>query len=334
MKAIVLLSGGLDSTLAARIMQDFSLELIALNTASPFCLCNHTSSSGCFHGTAQIAKELGIRLVVVDVSGELIELVKKPKHGYGSNMNPCIDCRILLFRKARELMEREGASFIITGEVAGQRPMSQKSRTMELIDNEAGLTGFVVRPLSARILEPSVPEQKGWIDREKLFAISGRGRRDQMLMAKKFGINDYPCPSGGCLLTDPGFAKRVKDLMRYGDLCLSEVRLLKVGRHFRLSAGCKLVVGRNQQENESLEGLAGERDYIFRPPDEVAGPVALGRGTFDDGLIQRACSIVCRYCDLPGAPSGVVLCKRPGAAGGQSLTVFPMPEEGLAQLRI
>ncbi len=334
MKAIVLLSGGLDSTLAARIMQDFGLELIALNTVSPFCLCNHKSSSGCFHGTARIAKELGIKLEVVDVSSELLALVKNPKHGYGSNMNPCIDCRILLFKKARELMEKEGASFVITGEVVGQRPMSQKSRTMGLIESESGLQGLIVRPLSARVLKPSIPEERGWIQREKLFAMNGRGRHDQMDLAREFGINDYPCPSGGCLLTDQGFSRRLRDLMRYGELTLPEVQALKVGRHFRISPQCKLVVGRNQQENERIESLARDGDYIFRAADDVAGATGMGRGVFDDAAIRQSCRIIRRYCDIPAGTEGQVMYRRLPDSAEQRMAVDAMPEEQLFFKRV
>jgi tRNA U34 2-thiouridine synthase MnmA/TrmU len=299
-KAIALISGGLDSTLAAKLMQGLGIELIALNTVSPFCLCNHRSSSGCFHGASVAAKELGLPLRSINVSGELLEIVKKPKHGYGSNMNPCIDCRILLFKKAKEAMQKEGASFVITGEVVGQRPMSQRRNTMRLIESESGLDGLVLRPLSARLLEPTIPEKEGWINREKLLAINGRGRRQQISLANEFGINDYPCPSGGCLLTDPEFSRRIKDLMKYQELNLGDIQLLKIGRHFRLSDTAKLIVGRNQKENEQLLGLAGEGDYIFGPNEETAGPNALGKGVFNKELIELVCAITCRYCDLNG----------------------------------
>jgi len=308
MKAIALISGGLDSTLATKLMQNLGIELVCLNTLSPFCLCNHRSSKGCFHGTNSTAKELGLKLVSINVTDEFLEIVKKPRHGYGSNMNPCIDCRILLFKKAKELMHREGASFVITGEVLGQRPMSQKLNTMRLIEKEAGLEDLVLRPLSARILEPTLPEKQGWVIRGKLLAISGRGRREQMALAREFGINDYPCPSGGCLLTDPEFARRLKDLMRYQDLNLNEVRLLKLGRHFRLDDKAKLVVGRNEKENQCLLNLARENDYLFLPSDDLAGPTSLGRGEFSEELLKLSCEITCRYCDLNGKDNANIAC--------------------------
>ncbi|MDD5238644.1 MAG: hypothetical protein PHU96_06790, partial [Candidatus Omnitrophica bacterium] len=258
MKAIALISGGLDSTLATKIMQNLGIELICLNTVSPFCLCNHHSSKGCLYGANSTAKELSLKLVSINVTDEFLEIVKKPRHGYGSNMNPCIDCRILLFKKAKDLMYSEGASFVITGEVLGQRPMSQKLNTMRLIEKESGLQDLVLRPLSARVLEPTLPERQGWVTRDKLLAISGRGRREQMDLARELGINDYPCPSGGCLLTDPQFAARLKNLMKYEELNLNAVQLLKLGRHFRLNDKAKLIVGRDEKENLCLLNLARE----------------------------------------------------------------------------
>ena len=303
------MSGGLDSTLATKITKDLGVELIALNTVSAFCLCNHRSSSGCFHGVNSTAKDLNIKLISLSVAEEFLEIVKCPKHGYGSNMNPCIDCRILLFKKAKEVMQKEGASFVITGEVLGQRPMSQKLHTMRLIEKESGLEGMVVRPLSAKVLEPTIPEKNGWINREKLLAISGRGRRAQFDLAKEFGINDYPCPSGGCLLTDPEFSRKLKDLMTHGEFNLKEVQLLKVGRHFRLSERAKLVVGRNELENKRLFDLVKDEDYIFMP-DKIAGPTALGRGEFNDELVRLSFGLVSRYCDLNGSDSAQIVYKR------------------------
>lgn len=334
MKAIALISGGLDSTLAAKFMQNLGIELVCLNTVSPFCLCNRRSSSGCMHGANQAAKQLNLKLVSVDVSEEFLGMVKKPKHGYGSNMNPCIDCRILLFRKAKELMQREGASFVITGEVLGQRPMSQRIAAMRLIDREAGLQGLVLRPLSAKALEPTLPEKEGWIPRDKLLAISGRGRKEQMGMAKEFGINDYPCPSGGCLLTDPEFCRRLKELMRFDVLSLDNVRLLKLGRHFRLSPEAKLVVGRNEEENKRLLNLAGLSDYIFMPQGNVAGPTCIGRGNFNDDLLRLSCRITGRYCDTNGN-SGVAIAYRKFPEGREEvLEVQPLSETEITGLRV
>lgn len=333
MKAIALISGGLDSTLAARLIRDLGIELICMNTLSPFCLCNGRASKGCTNAAAGVAKNLGLRLISINVSEEFIEIVKKPKHGYGSNMNPCIDCRILLFKKAKQAMQNEAAGFVITGEVLGQRPMSQKLNTMRLIEKESGLEGLVLRPLSARVLESTVPEKEGWVERDKLLAISGRGRREQIALASGFGINDYPCPSGGCLLTDAGFSKRLKDLMKYGALNLEDINLLKVGRHFRLSDKAKLVVGRDEQENARLLNLSRENDYVFLPRLS-AGPTALGRGQFDDELLRLACSINCRYCDLNGDLKLDMLFRRVPEDKDNLCEASPAEEGQLAVLRI
>jgi len=334
MKAIVLLSGGLDSTLAARISKDFDIELIAFNTISPFCLCNHRSSTGCFHGAAAAAKDLGLKFVSLDVAPEFLKIVASPEHGYGSNMNPCIDCRILLFRKAKELMAAEGASFIITGEVSGQRPMSQRKVTLQLIEREAGLEGLVVRPLSAKVLPETIPEQKGWISREKLLSISGRSRRDQFALAKEFGINDYPCPSGGCLLTDPMFCNKVKDLVDHGTLDNDNVRLLRIGRHFRLSPTAKLIVGRDESENERLLAYTEKTDFSFIPDERFPGPNALGKGCFDEKLKELSLSIVARYCDGEAGQARLIGVQERGTGVPEPRYSLPMEEDAIASYRL
>ena len=333
MKAIALVSGGLDSTLAARIIKDLAVDLIALNTRSPFCLCNRKKEDGsCSHEAARVSGELGVQLITLNTSFEFLEIVKKPKHGYGSHMNPCLDCRILLFKKAKEAMQKEGASFVITGEVLGQRPMSQRLAAMRLIEQEAGLEGLVVRPLSARALEPTIPEKQGWIDRAKLLAICGRGRKEQIALANELGINDYPCPSGGCLLTDPGFSKRLKDLMQYGEVNLADIQLLKIGRHFRMSKITKLIVGRNESENNRLASLKEENDFFFQPL-ELAGPSAVLRAKSADNSTLELCSrIVARYCD--GANGQTKIFCRQNPLQEYQFIVSPNTEEEAAAFRI
>ncbi|MEW6102030.1 MAG: hypothetical protein AB1481_07060 [Candidatus Omnitrophota bacterium] len=333
MKAIALISGGLDSTLAAQIVKDLGIELVAFNTVTPFCLCNKRDSSGCSHGASRVASDLGLRLISLNVTDEILEIIKSPKHGYGSNMNPCIDCRILLFKKAKQVMQEEGAAFVITGEVLGQRPMSQRLHTMSLIEKESGLSGLVVRPLCAKCLEPTFAEKEGWINREKLLGISGRGRKEQFSLAEEFGINDYPCPSGGCLLTDPEFAKRLKELIQHNEFNLENIKLLKIGRHFRLAKKAKLIVGRNEQENEQLKNLAKDNDYLFMPLD-IAGPTALGRGEFNDELIGFSCGIVTRYCDLNGNINAKINYLRFNDGEGKVFLSQPSKEEDIVSLRI
>lgn len=287
-KAIAMLSGGLDSILATRLIQDQGIEIHAINFLTIFCTCTH---KGCQHAATQAAKQLNIPLKVINITEEYLEIIKNPKHGYGSNMNPCIDCRIFTFGMAKKYMEEIGASFIITGEVLGERPMSQRRDAILLIEKAAGLKGRILRPLSAKLFDPTIPEKEGIIDRNKLLEISGRSRKPQIELAKNFGINDYPCPAGGCLLTDPGFAKRIRDLLEHDILVLDDVRLLKFGRHFRLSENAKLVVGRTQEENESLQSLAKPDDLIFKLKDRQ-GPLSILRGRHDKHIIGLAASLV------------------------------------------
>lgn len=299
MKAVVLLSGGLDSTLAARLIKDEGLEIIALNFKTPFCLCDRKTPSGCISYARKVADNLGIEFRIISITDEFLKIVQNPKHGRGSQMNPCIDCRILKFFKAKEFMRECGASFIVTGEVLGQRPMSQHKRALNIIDRESGLEGLVLRPLSAMLLPETIPEKEGWVRRETLLNFSGRTRRPQIELANKFGIKDYACPAGGCLLTDPEFARRVRDLIHHSAFNFVNVELLKIGRHFRLSQDTKLIVGRDEKENERLLTLAKGDDYIFYPV-RIPGPTALGVGRFDSRLVALSCRIVCRYSDLNG----------------------------------
>lgn len=310
MKAIILLSGGLDSTIAAELMGREGLALIAVNFKTPFCLCDRRSSNlGCGSNARRVADAIGIDLKIINATSDFLEVLKSPKHGYGANINPCIDCRILFFRKSKELMEEIGASFIITGEVLGQRPMSQFRRQMELIEKEAGLDGLVVRPLSAKLLPPTIPEKNGWISRDRMLDIAGRSRKPQIALARDLGINEYPCAAGGCLLTDPEFAKRIRDLIKHNELDMSNIQLLKAGRYLRLSDGAKLIVGRNEDENKRLVSMAKEGDYIFWPA-AINGPIAIGMGAFSEEILDTACRIVARYCDRDGEVTAEISYRR------------------------
>lgn len=292
-KALVLFSGGLDSLLALRIIKDAGIELLALNFVSPFCRCNR--ADGC-SAVGQL-KKIGVNFKLVYLKEEYIEMVKAPKFGYGSNVNPCLDCRIMMFKKAKEIMREEEAKFIITGEVLGQRPMSQQMRQLELIEKETGLAGLILRPLSAKLLPQTLPEKEGWIKREVLLGFSGRARSPQIELAENLGVNDYPCPSGGCLLTDPNFSRRIKDLMKYSQFNLENIELLKLGRYFRIDEKCQLIVGRNEQENQRLLNIAREGDVCFLPLG-TTGPSAIARGLNGNMLSEKLCaSIVARYCD-------------------------------------
>jgi tRNA U34 2-thiouridine synthase MnmA/TrmU len=332
MKAIALLSGGLDSTLAAKVVLDLGIELEALNFLTVFCTCTNRGET-CL-ASQKAVSALGIPLNVLNVSEEYLRVVKNPKHGYGSNMNPCIDCRIFMMKKAKAYMEEIGASFIVTGEVLGERPMSQRRDSMRLIEKEAGLDGLILRPLSAKLLPASIPEKEGWVDREKLLKIQGRSRKPQIQLADHYGIRDYPCPAGGCLLTDPGFAKRMKDLLRYfPDFSLNDVHLLKMGRHFRLSPRLKLVVGRNEEENQKIQTFSGEGDILlklFRFP----GPLSLLRGEAGGREIEQAAAITARYSKAKDLGKVEVICKKAKEDGDRSLSVSPLSEKEIEELMI
>jgi len=297
MKAIALLSGGLDSTLAIKLIKDQGIEVIALNFTSPFCTCT-SKNSGC-SSAVKSAKELGVPLKVIAKGMDYFRIVENPKFGYGSNMNPCIDCRIYIFKKAKELMEEVGASFLISGEVVGQRPMSQKRHTLKLIEREAGVEDILLRPLSAKLLPPTLPERIGWVDREKLLAISGRGRNEQIKIARENNI-DYPCPAGGCLLTDKFIANRIRDLFKYKkDYTLEDIKLLKIGRHIRISEHLKIIVGRDESECIKLENsFNSDKDIIIRCV-EPKGPVILIKD-FNGDLSERIFQIAYKYSDAKG----------------------------------
>ena len=291
-KAIALFSGGLDSCLAVRLVQEQGVKTEGLHFVSVFCRAAPFSTS--CNEAEKGAKLLGLPLTIYDSSQDLLEMVRNPKHGYGKNLNPCIDCRINMLRRAAEHMREADAGFIVTGEVPGQRPMSQRRDAMALIDRKAGVEGLVLRPLSARALEPTVPERKGWVDREKLLAISGRGRTEQMELARRFNIREYPTPAGGCLLTYETFSNKMRDLMNHGRFDLNNVELLKFGRYYRANAGTRIIIGRDQRENDILAGLAREGDWLVQTMD-FKGPLTLVRGEGREDAFRMAAELTARY---------------------------------------
>jgi len=332
MKAIALLSGGLDSTLAARIVKDLGIELEALNFLTVFCTCTNRGET-CL-ASQKAVDVLGIPLKVMNVSEEYLDVVKHPTHGYGSNMNPCIDCRIFMMKKAKAHMEEVGASFIVTGEVLGERPMSQRRDAMRLIEREAGLDGLILRPLSAKLMAVSIPEKEGWVDREKMLKIQGRSRKPQIQLANHFGIHDYPCPAGGCLLTDPGFSKRIRDLIHHhSDFSLNDVHLLKIGRHFRLSAKLKLVVGRNEEENQKIQTFLQEGDIVLKLL-RLPGPLSLLRGEGGEREIEKAAAIAVRYSKARDLQKVEMTYKKRKGDGERTLSVSPLSEKEIEELMI
>ena len=290
-RGLGLLSGGLDSILACLVLRKAGAEVEAISFTSPFFDADKAKAAARAHK---------IPLTVLDVSAEHLEqVVKNPRYGYGGNMNPCIDCHAYMFKKAGEVMEEKGLDFLFSGEVLGQRPMSQNRGSLNAVANYSGVPDKILRPLSAKLLNPTPMEESGLVDREKLLEISGRGRKEQMALAKALGVKDYPAPAGGCLLTEPGFSRRLRDLLEYEPSSGPDrARLLKHGRHLRLSDRAKLVVGRNQVENKILEGMAGDEDLKLSPLD-FSGPLGLYSGPADGPELELAAAIVAGYGKPP-----------------------------------
>ena len=290
-KVLALLSGGLDSTLAVKIMLEQGVAVEAAHFTTPFCLCDKCA-------VGYIGEKFAITVHHILLGQEFLDILANPPHGFGSQMNPCIDCRILMLKKAKELAEKIGATCIVTGEVLDERPFSQRKNAMLSIERETGLEGAILRPLSAKLLPETAIEKSGAVDRAKLLSIQGRRRLPQMNLAKEYGIKDYPCPSGGCLLTDPQFAHRLHDFLKYtGKLELRDVILLKIGRHFRVD-GLKVVVGRNEAENKMLQSIAIREKKPCLEVVDYAGPVTLVDGD-NDCSIEKAAQITVRYSDAP-----------------------------------
>ena len=329
-KIVALLSGGLDSRLAIKMMQKQGFEVEAVAIKTPFC--DFDCGRGCGFEIRETADNLGVNLKTVYLGDEYIEMLKHPKYGFGSGMNPCIDCRAMMFEAGKKHMEEIGAEFIISGEVLGQRPMSQHGPALRTIEKESGLEGKIVRPLSAALLPPTEPELNGLIKREDLGKIRGRSRKDQLRMAQEFGIENPPNAGGGCLLTDPKFAIRAKDLFNHIQTpTTNDIDLLKIGRHFRFDQKTKFIVGRNHDENEMLKALALDGDVLLETKDHV-GPVSLIRGEISQNLLELAAAITLRYSDAPkDVPSMVVSQKKDVKV---EISVMPVDESSYLQYRI
>jgi len=283
--------------LAADLIRAQGIDVLALFFETPFFKSGKAKKS---------ARAMNLPFKVVDITRHHLEVVKEPKHGYGGNMNPCIDCHALMFRIAGEMLEREGAGFVFTGEVLGQRPMSQNKRSLELVAAESGLNGLLLRPLSAKLLAPTIPEEKGWVQKDRLLDFQGRSRKPQMEMAQKNSITKYPSPAGGCLLTEKGFSRRLKDLLSSKiDVETGELKLLKLGRHFRVAPNTKIVVGRNKRENETIRSLSGKNDTILRSIS-VPGPTVLVSGELSGEVLHIATAITAAYSDTGERDAGEV----------------------------
>jgi tRNA-specific 2-thiouridylase len=332
-KAVALISGGLDSLLAARVIQEQGIQVEGINFYTGFCVEGHT------HAIRQkdrarpkrnnalwVAEQLGIKLHIVDISEPYKDVVINPRHGYGANLNPCLDCKIFMVHKALEWMEAHGFDFIITGEVVGQRPKSQRRDTMPVVARESGAEERLLRPLCAKNLPLTLPEREGWVDRERLYDFSGRTRKPQMALAAEFGLEDYATPSGGCcFLTDEAYARKLADLWqsrgqrRYE---LDDIMLLKVGRHVRPRPHFKLIIGREEGENSFLEGY--RRQFVHLSTRSHPGPLVLIDGRVDEADLELAARIAARYGKGRTAPS--VTLEATLLDGTQrEMTVEPLP---------
>ncbi len=303
---LVLFSGGLDSIIACKLLQEQGLGVTALMFITPFFGYKHKGREA--KKQERIRADYGIEARIIDISDEYLKMVANPPHGYGRYMNPCVDCKILMVKKALELLDTFHASFVASGEVLGQRPMSQRRDTLQVIEKESGAKGMLLRPLSALYLPETLPERQGLVDRSRLLGLSGRGRKAQMALAASFDIKDYPTPAGGCVLADPILSERFKRIFAFGSgFNVNDCLLAQVGRHFRLPDGSWLVVGRNRIENQRITSLLSPGD-IRLEMKSLSGPTALWRPV--DGILEEASlatGILYRYVRENKGPSEVVL---------------------------
>jgi len=304
-RAIALFSGGLDSILAFKVIADQGIAVSGITFETPFFSAAKARLT---------AERIGLPLAVLDITEEHLQMLHAPRYGYGRNMNPCIDCHTLMLRIAGRRMQEEGADFVFTGEVLGERPMSQGKQSLYVVAKNSGYADRILRPLSARLLPETEPERSGKVDRSRLCDIQGRGRKRQMEMAAQYGITSYPPPAGGCLLTDPIYSRRLRDLFdHHRDYEIRDIDLLKVGRHLRLDEKTKAIVGRNAADNETIERLAKRGDALIRI-DSFPGPTVLVPGGGDERTRFLAAGICARYCDGPSDRELVASCIRDGNA--------------------
>jgi tRNA-uridine 2-sulfurtransferase len=297
-KAIALLSGGLDSILAVKVVQRQNIDVLGLTYTTPFFNAVKAKAA---------SQQINLPLMIDDFTAEHLQMLKSPRYGYGKNMNPCIDCHTLMLKSAGRKMEETGADFLVTGEVLGQRPMSQNKQSLYIVAKNSGYADFILRPLSAQLLAPIKVEREGKIDRSGLLAISGRGRKDQMRLAEEFGVRNYPPPAGGCLLTDPIFSVRLRDLLSHAeDHHIRDYELLKYGRHFRAGDAGKIIVGRNKFDNEALHKLSTKDDLICNMADFPGPFVMVPYGT--ESAMATAAGLCVRYSDAPSDAEANIIC--------------------------
>jgi hypothetical protein len=323
-RAVALLSGGLDSTLAARLISDQGIEVLGVHFTHPLCSVPARPGREA-RSVVAFAASCGIKAVDAPMGDAFQEMVRRPRFGRGAGMNPCIDCHAFMLKRAAEMLPELGASFVVTGEVVGQRPMSQNRQALDLIERDTGLKGRLLRPLSALLMEPTEPEQSGTVDRSKLLDISGRGRDRQIALAASLGITGYPAPAGGCMLTDKNFSDRLKDAFAINEGLLpdAEIRILKYGRHFRLPSGAKVIIGRDSFENDRLLEAAPEK-YARIVPENFPGPVALVDGGTED--LEAAAAAVLAMSPKAGAGASMTATRRGASSPAKPVAPFSIAE--------
>lgn len=313
--ALALFSGGLDSILAAKLVASLGVKVVAVKFVTPFFDYELLEDPEKYQ--QEIMDKYGLEVVLHDLSHNYLDLLHNPSHGFGKNFNPCIDCKILMFSRAKKMMAEYGASFLVSGEVIGQRPMSQRRDTMRVIERDSDNDGLLLRPLSAKLMDQTKAETEGWVDRDKLLNFSGRGRSRQIKLAKAYGITDFPAPAGGCILADPILSTRIEKIykgdfvIQKAEITVTDIRLLLLGRQFLLPDGSWFILGRNEKENCKLEALAEESDVLLHMP-ERPGPTGLIRRNKEqdydaknDNDLRNAAGLIVRYgkkmADDPGA---------------------------------
>jgi tRNA U34 2-thiouridine synthase MnmA/TrmU len=330
-KAVALYSGGLDSTLAILVMLKQGVEVTAITFLNHFG-CDISDKSSCSKDPFAASVKFGFQVKLSHLSGKFLDIVKNPRYGHGKNMNPCVDCRILMLKEAREFMKLLGADFLITGEVLGQRPMSQRKECFPMIDKAADVKGLVLRPLSGRLLPATIPEESGLIKRDSLHDFNGRTRKPQMALAEEFGLTEYPSPAGGCLLTEPNYSYKLKDLLDHNrDPEYKDINFLRAGRHFRYSADCKIIIGRHREENQIIKSLADPDDYLLKV-EGFGSPTTVLLGNVKEDAIAAAASMCARYSDAKNLTEVDVTVFRNEKR--YNLKVRPAEDELLNYLRI
>lgn len=338
-KAVALISGGLDSLLAARVIQEQGVHVEGINFYTGFCVEGHTHAirkqdkdKVKRNNSLWVAEQLGIKLHIVDIVEEYKDVLLNPEHGYGANMNPCLDCKIFMVKKAQQWIEENGFDFIITGEVVGQRPMSQRKDTMPVIARDSGAEDRLLRPLSAQNLPATMPEREGWIQREQMYGFNGRSRKPQMALAKAFGFEDYAQPAGGCcFLTDAQYSVKLQDLWSARgtrDYEMDDIMLLKVGRHLRPAPHFKVIIAREEGEGNFLRGY--QKQFISLKTTSHAGPLALIDGSATPDDVMLAARLVARYSQGKNDPE-VVLEMADHGGQKQELKVAPLAIDEIPQ---